>query len=178
VVVVLPLRGTPRGSPFAGEAGEYLLTFEISTAAGRLGGSSDDLLAIVFSEKSGATVVAPAPLFGSDVTAEFLFSGADARPQKAFSFSRRVSDLTFLQSPYVRVINHGNDAWAGEYLSLSYQIGSGKPVPVLVKQSLYPRLGASRDAGLERYNGKDWSRRIYWEGELQRLRRDRTSLAR
>lgn len=165
--------GQSRGGGPPSPRTAYLLTFEITTAIGRLGGASDDQITIVFSDRSAETTIPPDPLFGLDMVAEFSFSGFDARPPKTLVFQRGVNSIDFLSSRYIRVINHGNDAWAGETLSISYQEGGGKVQTLLLKQSLYPRSGASREGGLENFNRRQWSQRVYWEGELQRLRRDR-----
>jgi hypothetical protein len=158
-------QSAPRGS----SAVEVI--FEVRTSPERLGGATDDLLTILFSNVSAEQQrTPPKPLFGDDVVAEFSFSGRDARPGATMIMRRLLADVSFINARYVRVVNHGADAWGGEWISLSV---AGRRV--LDRQTLYPRKGAHREAGIEKFNPLQWYERIYWEEDLQKIRRDRAA---
>src|SRR5262245_40947810 len=84
-----PQQAPPRTVRFV----DHQVEFQVRTAAG---GRSDDLLLIVFSDRSAQRPVAPSPLFDEDVIAEFAFSGRDAVPAQTLTFTRRVPDIRFL----------------------------------------------------------------------------------
>jgi len=148
-------------------ASGHEVVFELRTSTTAIGRASDDQLTIVFSNASGELSTPPTPLLGQDVLAEFTVSGFDARPGQVSRIVRFVPDDSFLNARFVRVINHGADGWGGESISLTID---GRTV--LSRQSLFPRKGARLDGGIEKYNRLQWRERIYWEQELQRIRRD------
>jgi hypothetical protein len=155
---------------------EALVTFEVRTASGRLGGGSTDQITIVFSNSKapGPLVVgAPRPLLGEDVIQEFSFSSRDLVNDQPFTFTRRVRDLTFLDARYIRVINTGTDGWAGEYLSITVDKNR-----ILDRRTLYPRQGRQSEGGIEKFNRGQWPDRVYWEADLQQLRFERYKQAR
>jgi hypothetical protein len=66
------------------------------------------------------------------------------------------------------LVNHGVDGWAGETLAMTVD---GRTI--FSRLSLYPRKGAQARGGIEKFNGKDWKERNFWEADLQRIRADR-----
>jgi hypothetical protein len=155
----------PRG------AGGTEVVFEIRTSPERAGGATEDQITILFSNTSSEQQrTPPRPLFGDDILAEFSFSGRDARAGSTLTLRRVVPDTSFLNARYLRVVNHGGDAWAGD--SLSLRVGSR---PVLDRQSMYPRRGAGAEAGIQKYNASQWYERVYWEVDFQRARAGRAA---
>lgn len=163
-----PLAAAPPPSPSRIATGRSLVEFQIKTALSGIGGSSSDQISIIFSDESADSPLLPAPLFGNDIRAEFSFSALDARVGRVLAFSRRVNDVAFLDSAFIRVINHGSDGWAGEWISLRVD---GRPV--LNQQSLYPRRGRNPKGGIEKFNPAQWSEKAFWEAPLQNIRQDR-----
>jgi hypothetical protein len=154
----------------------WQVTFEVRTALGRLGGSSQDQITIVFSNTKapGPLVLSPPrPVLGDDVVQEFSFSARDLAGDQPLSFTRRVRDLAFLDARYIRIVNTGSDGWAGEYISISVDKNR-----ILDRRSLFPRQGRQKEGGIEKFNRGQWSDRVYWEAELQPLRLDRYKQAR
>jgi hypothetical protein len=153
------------------------ITFEIRGSA-RTAGKSDDQITILFSNNSADLREAPRPLFGKDILAEFSFSSRDARDSDRFVFQRVVRDLSFLDARFIRVVNHGDNGWAGDSISILLGDPSVKGSDVrriIYEQSMYPRRGYSRDGLLQNFNRANWMQRTYWEAELQRIRVDRVS---
>jgi hypothetical protein len=150
----------------------FTLTFTVKTAPGLTGGQTDDLITIAFSDVSANVLRPPLPLF-ADSRAEFSFSGLDARASATLIFERRVPDIEFLDSNFVRVFNHGSDGWSGESLTMANRADAKSTI--VFEQSLYPRAGWSRDGGIEKFNRRDWSKRVYWEADLRRIRKDSPS---
>jgi hypothetical protein len=144
------------------------ITFEVRTAPGKLGSGTLDQITIVFSNSPADAPSPPRPILGTDVIEEFSLSGQDLVGNEPFKFTRRVRDLSFLEAKYVRVVNLGNDGWAGDYLSMWVD---GRPI--LDRQSLYPRKPGKGENGIEKFNRGRWFERSFWQGELQILRRDR-----
>jgi hypothetical protein len=161
-----PLSAAP--PPSRAAPGRSVVEFEIKTALSGLGGSSSDQISIIFADVSADSPLLPSPLFGGDIRAEFSFSALDARVGRILAFSRRVNDVSFLDSPFIRVVNHGSDGWAGEWISLRVD---GRPV--LNQQSLYPRRGRNAKIGIEKFNPAQWSEKAFWEAPLQSIRLDR-----
>src|SRR6185295_10941272 len=64
-------------SPSASEPGSRVV-FEIRTSVA-VGAGSNDLILIVFSDRSADTPLVPSPLLGEDIVREFAFSARDAR---------------------------------------------------------------------------------------------------
>ena len=148
---------------------EQLITFQIRSTPVKSGGSKD-LITIQFSNSSGEVRQAPKPLFDKDVLAEFSFSGLDAQ-DAAFSFQRVVRDTSFLNARFIRVINHGDNGWAGESISISLTDPStNRLTRILDRQSLYPRRGYSREGGIQDFNRSNWAQRTYWEADFQKIR--------
>jgi len=146
----------------------HTVEFDVRTGLTGLGGSSYDLILILFSNRSADTPLVATPLLGEDVVAEFAFSGRDALPGKPLVFRRRMEGVSFLDARFIQVINHGTDGWAGESLSMTVD---GKPV--LKGVALYPRKGIQERGGLEKFNRVDWRDRNFWEADLQRIRVDK-----
>ena len=166
-----PLTAQVQQSPLPRGAGGTEVVFEIRTSPERAGGATEDQITILFSNTSSEQQrTPPHPLFGDDILAEFSFSGRDARAGSTLTLSRVVPDTSFLNARYLRVVNHGGDAWAGD--SLSLRVGSR---PLLDRQSMYPRRGAGAEAGIQKYNASQWYERVYWEVDFQRARAGRTA---
>ena len=142
------------------------VVFEIQTSSADIGGATDDQITILFcNQSSDQQRTPPRPIFNEDIVAEFSFSGREARPGATFTFGRLVSNPAFLNARFIRVVNHGVDGWAGSTLSITVD---GQRL--LDRVSLYPRKGASSRDGIQKYNPVHWYERVYWEGEVQKLR--------
>jgi hypothetical protein len=155
----------------AAEKSEKVITFFIRSAPAKPGGNSNDLITIQFSSSSAAVRQAPQPLFDRDVVAEFSFSAIDAQGRDPFKFQRLISDTTFLNSRFIRVINHGNDGWAGDSIAITMtDLVTRGLTRILDQQSMYPRRGYSRDGGIQSFNSLNWAQRTYWEADFQRIK--------
>jgi hypothetical protein len=143
----------------------YQVTFQITQNPTAFATASDDQLTIVFSNRSVEGPRPPKPFFGDDIVQEFSFSGTDFTANQ-LRFTRRVNDKSFLDARYIRVVNYGNDGWAGQQISLTVD---GQDV--LRNVAMAPRLGGDPTKGFQKFNPRDWSGRSYWEAELARFRR-------
>ncbi|MGE3511124.1 MAG: hypothetical protein AB7N65_19805 [Vicinamibacterales bacterium] len=126
---------------------------------------SNDQITILFSNAEVSATV-PTSVFGEDIVAEFSFSARDART--GLTFRRRVSDRSFLNARFIRVVNAGGDGWCSGFLSLTVD---GRPI--LTKVPMFPRKGNQRNA-LQDWNRDQWAGKTYWETTLASVRRDRT----
>lgn len=129
-------------------------------------GRSKDQITIVFSDRSWRGAVPPSPLFGEDILQEFSFSATDFDKRNMLTFSRIVRDQTFLGAKFVRVINHGDEGWAGGTLSIAID---GQPLFGQERVSMLPRTG-DPTKGIQDWNRYQWRNRTYWEAELDQLR--------
>lgn len=169
LTALLFVPGAVTSQQTAKSQGSHTVEFEVVTGLTGLGGSSSDLLLIVFSDRSADTPKVPLPpLFGLDVLAEFAFSGRDAPPGRTLRFKRYVADVSFLNARFIRLVNQGSDGWAGETLSMTV---NGKAI--FDRLSLYPRKGSQARGGIEKFNIAEWRDRNFWEADLQRIRMDR-----
>ena len=142
----------------------YQVTFQL-TQNPRSAGTTDQLT-IIFSNRSGEGLRAPRPFFGDDIVQEFSFSGSDF-VNNQLRFTHRVSDKSFLEARYIRVVNYGNNSWDGEQISLTVD---GQDILRNVRMT--PRLGVPLSKGLQKFNPnpRDWAFRSYWEAVLPRSR--------
>ena len=92
----------------------YQVTFQISQNP-RTAGTTDQLT-IVFANRSVEGPRVPRPFFGDDIVQEFSFSGVDF-VNSQLRFTRRVSDKSFLEARYIRVVNYGSNSWDGEQIA-------------------------------------------------------------
>ena len=143
---------------------DYQVLFQFTQDSRGVGGSSNDQITVIFSNRSAEGAAPPTPIFGEDILQEFSFSALDFANNQ-LRMSRRVRDKSFLDAKFVRVINHGDDGWAGTHITLTVD---GEPV--LRNVGLSPRRGRSAAGGIEKFNLKEWANRAYWEAELQPLR--------
>jgi hypothetical protein len=163
----LPTDGPLGQSSSQRSAADYQVVFEFTESGKELGGSTDDQLTVVFSNRSVEGVAPPVPFFGEDILQEFSFSGSSF-VKNQLRFSRRVRDKSFVDARYIRVINHGVDMWAGDRISLTVD---GEAI--LRGVGMMPRrraTGQNPRGGIEKFNPKDWAMRSYWEAELQQYR--------
>ncbi len=149
--------------PVARPGGDYSVLFEFTQSEKELGGSTTDQLTVIFSNRSVEGPRAPVPLFGDDILQEFSFSGRNF-VNNQLRFTRRVRDTSFVTARYIRVVNHGDDGWAGDTISLTVD---GKPV--LRNEPMWPRRGAGKGGrgGIEKFNAREWDARSYWEYDQQ-----------
>lgn len=140
----------------------YQVTFQITQNKSATPATSDQLT-IIFANRSVEGAAAPRPLFGDDIVQEFSFSGQDFVNDQ-LRFTRRVSDKSFLNARYIRVINHGTGGWGGETISL---IVDGQEILRNVRMA--PRLG-NPSKGFQNFNRTNWRGRSYWEAELPKFR--------
>jgi hypothetical protein len=142
---------------------DYQVLFEFTEEAG---GSTEDQLTVVFSNRSVEGAAPPTPFFGEDILQEFSFSGSNI-VRNQLRFSRRVRDKSFIDARYIRVINHGQDGWAGDKISLTVD---GEAI--LRGVGMWPRrkAGGPGRGAIEKFNPREWPLRSYWEAELQQYR--------
>jgi hypothetical protein len=124
---------------------------------------TNDQVTIVFSNTQIDIKRPPRPVFGEDIVQEFSFSGRDF-PSGRVAFNRRVRDKSFLESRYIRVINHGSNSWGATTITMTVD---GKKF--LDNVSMYPRRGVNTKGGIERWNRTEWNP-VFWEGNLQNFR--------
>ena len=84
-----------------------------------------------------------------------------------------MKDKSFLDAPYIRVVNHGVGGWNGDQISLTVD---GQDILKNVKM-LHPdpndpksRHLGDPNKGFQNFNPKNWSGRSYWQGDLPKLR--------
>jgi hypothetical protein len=70
-----------------------------------------------------------------------------------------------VDATYIRVVNHGNDGWAGDRISITVD---GEEV--LSNVPMRPRRGADVSKGFQKFNARNWAQRTFWEAELRPLR--------
>ena len=159
-------------APSASEARErFQVTFDVVTGSEDVAPGSNDQITILFCNTSSDAMKAPPrPIFNDDIVEEFSFSGREARPGTTFTFKRFVSSNALLSARFIRIVNHGVDGWGGSALSMTF---NGQRV--FDRVPLTPRKGSSTRGGIQKYNPVQWYERVYWEGELQRLRLGRAS---
>src|SRR5262245_54068105 len=155
----------PRGRLFG-----YQVMFRLTQNSAQLAHGSTDQLTVVFSSRSAEAPRPPQPFFGEDILQEFSFSGEDFVKDQ-LEFTRRVMDKSFVDAPYIRVINHGSNGWDGEKIWLTVD---GEQV--LNGVSMSPRVGPGRAKGFQLFNPGKWQERSYWEAPLQTLRQGRKAL--
>jgi len=141
------------------------ITFTITQSNEFASGSKDQIM-ILFSDRSWNGPTPPLPLFGDDVLQEFTFSAQDFDAGRTtLSFTRLVKDKSFLNAPYIRVVNHGVEGWGAGTISMSVD---GQPV--LDKVPMQPRKGVAKK-GLQNWNREHWNDRTYWEEALPKISR-------
>lgn len=140
----------------------YQVTFQFSQNP-RTAGTTDQLT-VVFANRSVEGPRAPRPFFGEDIVQEFSFSGVDF-VNSQLRFTRRVSDKSFLEARYIRVVNYGSNSWDGEQISLTVD---GQDILRNVRMA--PRLGIAASKGFQKFNPREWAARSYWEAELPKFR--------
>lgn len=128
------------------------------------GPASNDQITILFSNAEVSQNM-PMPVFGEDIIAEFSFSARDVKG--ALTFRRRVTDRSFLNARFIRVVNAGGDGWCSGFLSLSVD---GRPI--LNRTPMFPRKGNQRNA-IQDWNRDQWPGKTYWEAPLASARSDR-----
>lgn len=143
----------------------YQLTFQITQNPKTVSPATNDQLTIIFANRSVEGARPPRPFFGEDIVQEFSFSGMDF-VNNQLRFTRRVSDKSFLEARYIRVINHGNGGWDGDQISLTVD---GQEILRSVR--MMPHIGGDPSKGLQKFNPRDWAGRSYWEAELSQFRR-------
>ncbi len=121
-------------------------------------------MTIIFANRSVEGPRAPRPFFGEDIVQEFSFSGMEF-VNNQLRFTRRVSDKSFLDARYIRVVNHGSNSWDGEQISLTVD---GQDILRNVRMA--PRLGVPASKGFQKFNPQEWASRSYWEAELPKFR--------
>jgi hypothetical protein len=157
------------GRPGSGQAAlqyrpVYSVTFQVTQSAKTVGPTTDDQLTILFSNRSAEGPAPPRPFFGEDIVQEFSFSGVDFVGNQ-LRFTRRVSDKSFLDARYIRVVNYGSDGWEGDRISL---VVDGQDILRNVQMT---RIGPGAARGMQKFNPREWGSRSYWEGELGQYRR-------
>jgi len=155
-------QGGPRGRLFG-----YQVTFRFTQNAAQLAHNTSDQLTVVFSSRSAEAPRPAQPFFGDDILQEFSFSGEDFVKDQ-LEFTRRMMDKSFVDAPYIRVINHGSDGWEGDKIWLTVD---GEQI--LNGVSMSPRVGPGRAKGFQLFNPGKWQERSYWEAPLQTLRQGR-----
>jgi len=143
----------------------YQVVFQITQSATSVTSGTENQLTIIFANRSAEDARPPRPLFGEDIVQEFSFSGMDF-VKNQLRFTRRLSDKSFLDARYIRVVNHGNDGWDGDQISM---VIDGQDVFRNVRMA--PHIGGDPSKGFQNFNPRGWSGRSYWEAELVRLRR-------
>ena len=141
----------------------YQVTFLITQNPKVLGATTTDQITILFANRS-AGERPTRPFFGDDIVQEFSFSGTDF-VNNQLRFTRRVNDKSFVNAPYIRVINYGGDGWEGEQISLTVD---GQEILRSVR--MQPRLGGQPSTGIQNFNPRNWATRSYWEAELSKYR--------
>jgi hypothetical protein len=145
-----------------------LVQFELTQSDKELGGSSNDQITVIFANRSVEGARPPVPFFSEDVVQEFSFSATNVTNGRV-RFARRVRDKSFLETRFIRVVNHGSDGWAGDTISLTVD---GEEI--LRAVSMWPRRGAiaaqKTRGGIEKFNPREWGARSYWEAELKPYR--------
>ena len=142
----------------------YLVSFRITQNSKQSAHGTNDQLMVIFSTRTVEGTVPPRPFFGDDILQEFSVSGRDFQKDEV-RFTRRVRDKSFVDAPYIRVVNYGENSWAGDRIWLTVdgeQILTGVPMA--------PRIGGQTSEPFTHFNPENWRRRNYWEGQLQRLR--------
>ena len=66
------------------------------------------------------------------------------------------------------MVNHGTDGWQGDRIWLTVD---GEEI--LPGVTMTPRAGAEPSKGMQKFNPRDWSGRVYWEAELAQFRKAR-----
>ncbi len=165
VAVVATLGLAPQAPMSQSRLLGYQVTFQLTQNPKAVAPATDDQLTIIFSNRSVEGPRPPKPFFGDDIVQEFSFSGTDFVVNQ-LRFTRRVNDKSFLDARYVRVVNYGDDGWAGEQISLTVD---GQDILRNVRMS--PRIGGDPSKGFQKFNPKDWSGRSYWEAELAQFRK-------
>ena len=143
----------------------YQVIFQVTQNSKILAHDTDDQLSIIFSTRSAEGPRPPRPFFGEDILQEFSFSGHDFANDQ-LRFTRRVMDKSFADAPYIRVINHGEDGWEGQRISITVEGDV-----ILNNVAMSPRVGPARSKGFQLFNPGRWQERSYWEAPLQTLRR-------
>jgi hypothetical protein len=141
----------------------YQVTFFITQSPGS-NSSSTDQITIVFANRSIEGQRPPKPFFGEDIVQEFSFAGSDF-VNNQLRFTRRVSDKSFLDARYIRVMNYGTDGWNGDQISLTVD---GQDILRNVRMAA--RLIGDASKGFQNCNPRNWAGRTYWEAELARYR--------
>jgi len=134
-------------------------------------GSSAEQITIIFDQMSllseAPLEFAPDPIFGAEIVQEFSFSAGDAVDGEIL-FDRFVQDLSFLDAPVIRIVNHASTPWLGETISVEID---GQPiftdVPIEAKSCA---TGEDSAEGLSGFNRDDWAECVFWEAELGELR--------
>jgi hypothetical protein len=122
--------------------------------------ATKDQITIIFSNTPIDLRRPPRPVFGADIVEEFTFSGRDYQ-KGTVNFSRRVRDKSFLDSRYIRVVNHGTNPWSPSTISVTID---GQRL--LDNVSMFPRKGRDPRGGLVRWNADDWDP-VFWESEFR-----------
>ena len=144
----------------------FLVTFIVTGAE-----SSADQITIIFDETSLVSAApsesAPDPVFGEEIVQEFSFSARDVVDGEIL-FDRFVRDLSFVEAPIIRIVNHGATPWLGESISVEID---GQPfftdIPIEAKLCA---TGEDSTEGLKGFNREDWAECVFWEAELAELR--------
>jgi hypothetical protein len=144
----------------------YQVTFQFTQDPRQTAPATNDQITVLFANRSAEGPRPMRPLFGDDIVQEFSFSGMDFEGNQ-LRFTRRVRDKSFLSARYIRVVNHGNDGWQGDKISLTVD---GEEILNAVSMT---RGGAEPSKGFQKFNPRDWSGRTYWEAELGRFRKSR-----
>jgi hypothetical protein len=140
---------------------ELALEFEVTQGSNCANPGSLDQITIVFSNQAAENLPPPPPALGDDVVAEFSFSARDFVKDRLL-IRRRIRDRSILDARFIRVVNMNGDSWCPGQLSLTID---GR---TLLKQvPMADRTGPA--SGLQDWNRNGWSKRTYWQKNLQTL---------
>jgi hypothetical protein len=142
----------------------YSVTFQFTQSSKAVAPTTDDQLTVLFSNRSAEGPVPPKPFFGEDIVQEFSFSGVDF-VNNQLRFTRRVSDKSFLDARYIRVVNYGSDGWEGDRITL---VVDGQDI---LRNVAMKRIGPGAVKGMQKFNPREWGSRSFWEADLGQYRR-------
>ena len=172
VVVARRADNTPAAAGQATQANQsvtrfygYQVSFQFTQSSRQMAHGTKDQITVIFSSRSVEGPHPPKPFFGDDIMQEFSFSGQDFVDDQ-LSFTRRVRDKSFVDAPYIRVVNHGSNGWEGGTISLTVD---GEQV--LRRVPMNPRVGPQKTKGFQLFSPAGWAERSYWEAPLQPFRR-------
>ncbi len=124
---------------------------------------TDDHVTVVFSDSDDELSLTRHS--SEKVIAEFNFPGNEFPIGEEVSFTRSVSDTSFLEATYVKIINYGVDCWKPDTFSLT--LGERQLFSISLVAN---KLGSNANTDcIQNYRSKTWSTRSYWQERLGNL---------